>query len=340
MSCQTATGRLWVDTHGSDTDGDGSITNPFATIAKAFETIVASPIPGGYTVYLPPGEWHETVTIPPPNTRIVGAGINATRLSNASGSSFTWQESFTDAGDLYFDDIYLNGDIRGRDGGDIALNLRWAGLKSCSLIGFIRLEQCQIPIDFDNCANVRILGQDKDCVMSAYLHYDPSAGTNGSGCLYHEIVGGTWNAIEYAATETPALFVRNVSVDTVAAHQKAVIYCENSQVGVASSADLDCVVGLFNQAGHDSEPVCSGLGNFLHSELVMTRTVPSNYGEGDIVFVLPKQAMPGFSSAFVSSSLPGVGTSVTAVSLGTVTVHVVPPNPVHAGYTLKALFKP
>ena len=339
MSCQAVAGRLWVDAHGSDTDGNGSITNPFATIAKVFATIAASPIPGGYTVYLPPGEWRETVAIPPPNTRIVGAGINATKLSNNGGSSFTWQESFTDAGDLYFDDIYLNGDIRGRDSGDIALNLRWAGLKSCSLIGFIRLEQCQIPIDFDNCANVRILGQDKDCVMSAYLHYDPSAGTNGSGCLYHEIVGGTWNAIEYTATDTPALFVRDASADTVAAHQKAVVYCENSQVGVAASVDLDSAIGLFSLMGHGA-PICSGLGGFLHSELVMSRNVPPGYGEGDIVFVLPKQVAPGFSAAFVSSSLPGVNVSVASVTLGAVTVHVIPPDPMHAGYTLKALFKP
>lgn len=340
VSCAAPKGRIWVTPLGSDTDGDGSITSPFATLARAFELMVLVPIPGGYTVYLPPGEWRETVAIPPPDTRIVGAGINATMLSNSTGASFTWQESFTDAGDLYFDDIYLNGDIRGRDGGEILLHFRWAGLKSCSLIGSIRLEQSRIPIDFDNCSNVRILGQDRDCVMSVYIGYDPSAGTNGSGCLYHEVVGGTWNAIEYSATETPALFVRDSFADVVSAHQKAVIYCENSQVGVASSTDLDCVVGLFNQAGHNSEPVCSGLGNFLHSELVMTRSVPPNYGEGDIVFVMPKQAMPGFSSAFVSSSLPGVGTSVTAVTLGTVTVHVVPPNPMHAGYTLKALVKP
>jgi hypothetical protein len=86
---------VWVTQGGSDVTGDGTVLNPFFTVAHAMTTITDSAILKRYAILTGPGVYSDPIALKP-WVYIVGLGVaSETRLSGA----ITFDPAWTPAGD-------------------------------------------------------------------------------------------------------------------------------------------------------------------------------------------------------------------------------------------------
>lgn len=333
---------LWVDASGSDTEGDGSYGNPFATLAKAFSVIVASPLPSGYTVFLPAGDWQEDIGLPPPGTAIVGHGMLRSSLAGAGGATLAWSEGLTNAGAVTVVQLRLVADVTGRDGGDLSLLAFQSSLQGVmSLIGKLVMDGCDGDYaNLINCANVSVRNPVSTPSSIFNLTYDPGAGTNGPGAAYNEVSGGLWAGIQYDSMDASVpLYVLGTKVlgGIIAMHNGHV---ETTGTTAASLSSNDAGSEIaYDGPVDDASPTFHGFGTFRNAELVVKRTVPMNFGSGDVVVAIPPQAVSTLKNVFVMADVAGIAVNWVSSTNSSITLHVTAPVS-HPAYELRILVKP
>ena len=335
---------LWVDSGGDDTNGNGSITSPFATLSHAFAWAVAHPLASGYTVHLPAGNWQEHVGLPPPNTCLVGEGMLRTVLSDVAGAPLVWTEGVGDPGVRYFNGLWLVADVSGRDGGNIALVAFQCRFQSTlTLLGQLTMDGCDGDYsNLVNCSNVTVSNPRSTPSTSFNLSYDPLAGTNGPGAVYNEIRGGQWGGVQFNSQDpTVILYVLGARVSSgILAYNAANIQAISTSTPSLTANDAASEVG-YDGPVNDVSPTFHGLGTFRNAELVLKKTVPMNYGTGDVTIPVPKQAsvLP-LKNVFVMVDLQMVDVTWVSSTASSITLHVIPTAALHPAYELRILVKP
>lgn len=329
---------LWIDPAGNDTNGSGSISNPFATLTKAFQYISDHPLAGGYTVHLPSGVWEEAVGLPPPKTRLVGQD---TALSGPAGAMLEWGES-ADAGPRLFEGLRLSANITGRDGGDLSISAyRSSLLGTLTRIGSVLLDGCADSFSsLINCSNVTVRNPVSDPSTVFALTYDPTEGANGSGAVYNEIVGGLWDTVQYDSTDaTVPLYVRGARVmGSLLAYREGYLIAVGSTAVALESVHADSHIA-YDGFCNDTLPAFHGLGSFSNTQLLLKKTITQNFGSGDVVLALPKQASSTLKNVFMSTDVPGISASWVSSTDNSVTIHLTGPL-AHPAYELRILLIP
>lgn len=332
---------LWVDSAGNDTEGSGSEENPFATLTRAFAFITGAPLPNGYTVHLPSGQWEENVGLPPPATRLVGEG-DLTSLAGVGGAALAWVEGVTDPGARYVDSMRLTADITGRDGGNLALHFDHVALVGVlTLVGAVSLDGCNLDaVTFVNCANVLVHDPMSSPSSAFDLSYDPGAGTNGPGAAYNEISGGLWGGITYDSQDaTVPLYVLGARVlGGLFASHSGHIEASGTVAAALSSNDSTSEIA-YDGPVNDASPTFHGLGIFRNAELVLKRAIPLNFGSGDVTIPVPPQATATLKNVFAMADIAGVSVNWVSSTFNSITLHITAPV-AHPAYELRILVKP
>ncbi len=116
LSIPTVTQTVYVDVAGSDTTGQGSLNNPFKTIAHAASVISDATTTKRYLIQVGPGTFTETVTVAMPSyVGLNGAGKGVTRIINSTTDMFRcatnqWYENFLVEGSNVASSVFLGND--------------------------------------------------------------------------------------------------------------------------------------------------------------------------------------------------------------------------------------
>jgi hypothetical protein len=292
----------------------------------------------GYSVFLPSGAWVEDIPLPPPAARIVGQGRSRTTLTGTAGT-LAWLEAAASTGLRTFEQLTLDADVTGRDGGDLTLEFFDCAVPgTLTLIGRLLMCRCSSAYTLVNCANVHVTDPIDVSAVNLGLTYVPSAGTNGTGALLSEIDGGTWANIDYDSEDVLVpLHVRSAWVsNSVRALTSASIKLTGSHAAGLIANDVGTSIEYDGPVGKTA-PTLIGAGTFKTAEFLLARDVAENFGTGDIAMAIPKSAIVP-DSTFISASIPGVEASFVSSTDSSVTVHVATTAP-HVSYQLRVLVK-
>ena len=108
---------IWVSKAGSDTNGTGMPTSPYATIGKAFEEVTST----RKTVIVLPGEYDEALTWPTQNgvklIGLEGQWSTVIKDSDAGDAVITVAPGVqTSTWEMWMEGIYIDHDETGQDG--------------------------------------------------------------------------------------------------------------------------------------------------------------------------------------------------------------------------------
>lgn len=327
LSLRAECGVLYVASDGDDVNGDGSQTNPYATLARTWTHIAANPKPLGYAVMLPGCLWEENVPLPPPNTTLWGRGLRS-ELRAVGGGPITWTEGGTDAGLISFRDLSVSAVITGRNGGNLNLAFYDALVTgSITRVGTLSFDGAY---GYPTLTNIAILNIINSRVKNASLAftYDSTGGTNGLATTKpHLIEGGLWGTIQYTSDDpTYELRVIGAVATQVRALQSAVIRL--SATRVRSNLDSVDAASLieFDMPVQREELSYTGSGRFRLAEIVETDPIGAGIVETNITVCVPRhEAGTRFDRIWISFDKPGFFGSYVSNTDSDVVVHVVPP---------------
>lgn len=330
---------LWVARNGSDSTGSGAMGNPFATLTHAFAFITANPLAGGYTVHMPAGVWQEAVSMPPATTRLIGQGMLSTVLIGISNAQLQWVED--SAGIRCFSDLRLHADITGIDNGDLMLVMLHADMSGViTLAGYVDMDSCAGTYNFVNCLNVHVRNPYVGSSTDFQLTYDPTAGTNGSGAVVHDVAGGVWQSLSYDSQDASVpLCLHNVRATSLITKNAGKITTDTTVATNLTATDASSVIEYAGPA-NESYPVYHGNGSFKSSELLLKKIVLANTGPGNLVLTLPKQVGdPVLKSIFSSTDFGGIVLSYVSNTASTLTLFAEAPA-THPTYEIRVLVRP
>lgn len=336
------TGQLCVDPNGNDTTGDGSQTNPFLTLTKAFAFIVANPLEGGYLITLPPFDWEEAIGLPPAGVTLVGT---QSTLSGPAGATLTWSEG-ENSGQRTFVNLNLLANITGANGGDLVLDFT-----NCSVVGTVTLVgtstwvNCGSLPTFVNCQTLSILGFSSSTFtpQDLALSFDPiDGGENGDSTPGILIQGGRWNTISYTATDNSApLVLQGCEVVSVQAANSAIVRCRDSRVLTSLTASNTTSVIEYDQSQVSQTPSVNGFGSFILAEYLITRTIGILNSPETLVVPIPKLVSGAPApNLLTASNLPGCSVNYVSNTNSTLTVLVTPPSFPSPSFQITLLLRP
>jgi hypothetical protein len=341
MALRAICGVVYVAVDGSDSTGDGSQTNPYATLARTFTFIRANPLAGGYAVMLPGCPWEENVTIPPPGTQLVGQGPGS-RLSAPGNTPLTWAEPAAPAtgGTLRFRDLTLNANVTGRDGGNLNLVFdRCAVVGTLTLLGRVVFNSCTAYPALVNIAALSITDTQAGKVALAWSTLNNVA-TNGSGPPGHFVDGGDWLTIRYTS-DTPAIeaLLQCLRATNVIAVNGAVIRVQASRAPTLTSTDPSCLIEFDRPI--QRQLACLGAGMFRLAEWVCDESILAGFVDSQVTVCVPRHE-PGtkFDRIFATFSEPGFTYSYVSNTDADIHVRIVPPPGFVAAFTAHFSIKP
>jgi hypothetical protein len=325
-----ATDTCYVSANGSDSLGDGSETNPLATLSAAL-TLLGSGLQGK-TIYVGPGTF-TLVPLPSPNTFIVGAGREATTLTLPGGG---WTEVVS--GVRSFTDLTISGDISGKNGGDLTCNfLRCSIAGTHTLVGSGVYEHVSAFPAFVN-STPTILNP--DLKLSPPLSFSMNSGvaTNGSTPAI-QVFGGNWGTITLTdAVGDKPLQISAIASAVVAQNKASVEVLPNSICSSFSAQDLTSVV--LDRTPYAVGKSYTGLGKFFWAQVKLKKSMNANSGEQDVTLPIPPLVSFSTLSVYGQADLADVDISTVSNTSSTVTVHVKPASPTHSAYTFSLLVVP
>jgi hypothetical protein len=324
-----ATNSCWVAVNGDDTLGDGSISNPFATITRAV-TLLGNGTQAK-VIFLGPGSFLNS-TLPVTNTTFIGCGSSNTILTTVGGG---WSET---SGPLHFEfvDLQFSGTFTGKNGGNFeAWFTRCQVDGTFNLVGDAKFTECALaPTLVLNNSTPTLLQTPGFSTVTISLN--SGAGTNGNVASI-EIDGGVWLNITFGSVSNDKpLNVRNAVIAELVTTGLAVA---SIAVGttVYSLVAQDAGSQIVDASPYYSSKTYSGLGEFVWEQIQLTKTMPANAGETDVTLPMPRRNAATNYKTYAATTLNGVDISYVSSTPTTITVHVKPPSPTHASYSFSIL---
>jgi len=341
LALRSECGVFHVAEDGDDIAGDGSLTNPFKTLTKAFAVITANPKPGGYEVVLPGCPWEENVGIPPPGTRLRGHGQRS-YLTNIGGTPLTWQEGGTDAGLITLEDLAISANLTGRDGGDFNVDVNHAWVYgSFARLGGVKFDSVAAYPALSNIHSLEVRNT-RTRGASLQFTYSPSAGGNGLGPTGHLVDGGSWGSIVYNSEDASnELVIVGATMITARADGAAVVRVRASRVtGNLVSNDGGSLIE-YDQMVHRGTPSYLGSGRFSLSEILQTESYVPGFIDSNVTVCVPRHpAGTIFDRVFVNFSRAGFGYEYVSNTDSDVVIRIIPPPGPVPAFTATYLIRP
>lgn len=328
LSLRGECGVLYVAPDGDDVGGDGSQTNPYATLLKAFAYATANPLPGGWEVNLPGCTWEEDPPLPPPGTRLRGHGSRSI-LRGVGGGPIAWAEGATNAGTLYLEDVHAHLNLVGRNGGDFNLVARHGALTGAiARLGTVKLDSLGAYPTLGNILSLQVTNTQTRGV-NLTVSYAPSGGVNGLGAPGHLVDGGSWGTITYNSEDnTNELHVIGAEMNVIRAEQQATIRTRASRVVQNVISNDAGTLVEYDQMIHRMTPGFLGAGRFSLSEFICSETIPANFVDSSFTVCVPKHPIGTvFDRIFVSFERAGYQYEYQSNTDSDIQVRIIPPAP-------------